>query len=214
MAEKRCRLKLFNSTGNNDSIIHNSYAKLLFFLSFFYTLAFSTGGLLFHILDYSCSVSMNERIQSYFSVSFSRCEHMLDFLNLILNISISDLSYAFMIFTAGFTMLAGIVIPLLLSFRGFALGYSVAYFTYAARNNIVIFEHPYLSAILYSVICALVSVLMIHLGVKTIAFSKELKLLCGNMNMIIKSKRLYFQFGLFIVDLGAIIILNMIRCVI
>lgn len=189
------------------------YAKLLVIFALLYTAAFAVGCLLFHLLDYKSSESINLRIESYFSVDFSDCENIFDYSNTLLDMSRSDLSHLLIIFAAGFTMLAVAAISLLLVFRGFSLGFSICYFTYAVRTNAISLEYPYASVILYSAVCAVIAAIMIHISVKTALFSDEFKLLCGRPRRIIKSKAIYLQLFRFLIAFGAVIISNLIRCV-
>ncbi len=189
------------------------FAKLLFVYAFLYTLAFAVGCFLFHALNAENSKMINARINAYFAVDFLECENMFDRANLLIDISASDISHLIIIFTAGFTMLVGIVISLLLIFRGFSLGFSISYFTYAIQNDALVLENSYLSIIFFSVICALCAAIMINFGVKTTCFSDDFKALGGVPRKIIKSKALYSQLFRFLIAFGAILILNLFRCI-
>lgn len=189
------------------------YAKLVFIMAFAYAFSFAIGCVIFHILDFHNSDTINQRIISYFSVNFSDCKNISDFTNLILKISRIDISHILILFTAGFTMLSTMMVSLLLIFRGFSLGFSIAYFTYAIKNGFVILNYPLAHIVLYSVISAVIAVIMIHLSVKTAVFSDEFKSLCGVPRRIVKSKAVYLQLLRYLIALGAIFILNFIRCV-
>ena len=189
------------------------YARTLLLYTLFYTLAFSLGCLLFHFLDVKDSELMNARILAYFSISFADCEDVFDFTTRLLAIGKQDLSNLFVVFTAGFTMLCGIVVSTLLCFRGFSMGFSVSYLTYAIRSETISLAHPIGAVFLFSILCAACAVIMIHVGVKTTIFADEFKALGGRPRKIIRSKALYMQIFRFLIAFGAILILNLIRCV-
>lgn len=189
------------------------YARSIFIYSLFYTVAFSLGCVLFHLLDTKESEMINSRISAYFSTTFSDCKTVFDFATKLLAISQQDLSGIFVIFCAGFTMLCGIVISMFLLFRGFSMGFSLSYFVYAIRSNAIALAHPAAAMVLFSVMNAAFAVIIIHLGVKTTIFSDEFKALGGRPRKIIRSKALYMQIFRFLIAFGAILILNLIRCV-
>ncbi|MBQ6893312.1 MAG: hypothetical protein IJN48_03815 [Clostridia bacterium] len=190
------------------------YTKLLFLYAFIYTLSFFLGCLLFHALKLESERYISDRINEYFSVSFDECETIYDYTDLLLNISNIDISHLLIIFTAGFTMLAGVIVSILFLFRGFSFGFSISYFAFAVNNGILSISYPYASLVIYSVICAVEAVILIHFGVKTTWFSDDFKLLGGRPRVIIKSKALYSQLFRFLIAFGAILILNLIRCVV
>ncbi len=189
------------------------YARLLLIFTCLYTLSFAVGCLSLHLLNYQSSEIINSRIEAYFSADFSACESVFDYSNTLLDISSSDISHLLFIMAAGFTMLATAAISLLLVFRGFALGFSICYFTYAVREGLVTLTYPYAAVIVYSLICAVTAAIMIHISVKTAIFSDEFKSLCGRPKRIIASKAIYLQLLRFLIAFGAILILNLIRCV-
>ncbi len=192
---------------------HLLYAKLLFRYALLYVFAFILGCILFHSLKIENSQVINSRIYAFFNTDFSGCETLFDKANLLLNISNTDISHLIIIFTAGFTMLVGVMISLLLVFRGFSLGFSISYFTYALQNDLIDLKSPKISIILFSVICAITASIMIHFSVKTTCFCDTFKSFCGVPRRILKSKELYYQFFRFLITLGLILILNLFRCV-
>lgn len=189
------------------------YVRALLIYTLLYTAAFFCGCLLFHFLETGESSLINERITVYFSIDFSSCTDIFDFLELLLSAGRQDLSNLLVIFTAGFTMLSGIIVSVLLLFRGFSMGFSVSYFVYAIRSDFVSLSHPTASLLLFSVLCAIIAAIMIHMGVKTTMFADEFKALGGRPRKIIRSKALYLQIFRFLIAFGAILILNLIRCV-
>lgn len=189
------------------------YAKLLLTYSFLYTFAFAFGCFIFHALDAENSMAINSRINAYFAADWLSADTWLERANLLLEISASDISHLIIIFTAGFTLLVGVVISLLLIFRGFSLGFSISYFAYAIKTNAVVIENPYIAVVLFSLVCALSAAIMIHFGVKTACFSDDFKALGGIPRRIIKSKALYSQLLRFLIALGAVLILNIFRCI-
>ncbi len=188
------------------------YAKLLLVYAFIYTLAFAVGCFMFHALDAESSPTINARINAYFDIDFSKCKNLFERANLLLDISASNISQLVIIFTAGFTMLFGIIVSFLLIFRGFSLGFSVSYFTFAIKNQTVILENPQAAIVLFSLISALCAAVMLHFTVKTAFFSDDFKALCGIPRKIIRSKALYAQLLRFLIALGAILLLNLFRC--
>lgn len=189
------------------------YARLLLIYTVIYTLAFAGGCFLFHFLDLPESRSLNSRILSYFSVNFSNCNDIFDASALVLSVSKSDIYHLLLVFSAGFTMLSGLIISSLLIFRGFSLGFSLCYLICALREHYVALEHPTAALILYSITCAIISALLLHSSVKSAQFCDEFKALCGNPRKIIRSKALYSHIFLFLIVFGAFLILNLIRCI-
>ncbi len=189
------------------------YAKLLLIYAFLYTLAFASGCFIFHALDAENSIAINSRINAYLSADFLSADSWLERANLLLEISASDVSHLIIIFTAGFTLLVGIIISLLLIFRGFSLGFSISYFTYAIKSGAVVIEKPNIAVVLFSLACAFSAAIMIHFSVKTTCFSDDFKALGGIPRRIIKSRALYSQLLRFLIALGAVLILNMLRCI-
>lgn len=189
------------------------YVRMLLVYTLLYTLAFALGCLLFHFLKIKESQILNTRILSYFSMDFSSCEDIFDFAKQSLSVSSQDLSHLFVVFTAGFTMLAGLVVSALLIFRGFSLGFSISYLAYAVRENLIDLAHPFSSVILYSLLCALGAAIMLHAAVKSTLFSDDFKALCGRPSRIIRSKALYTHIFRFLIAFGAFLILNLIRCI-
>ena len=189
------------------------YAKLLLIYAFLYTLAFALGCFIFHALDAENSTTINARINAYFDADLLTSESWIERANLLFDISASDISHLVIIFTAGFTLLVGVIISLLLIFRGFSLGFSISYFAYAIQGGTIVVANPYVAVVLFSLICAFTAAIMIHFSVKTTCFSDDFKALCGIPRRIIKSKALYSQLLRFLIALGAILILNMFRCI-
>lgn len=188
------------------------YVKLLIIFALLYALSFALGCFSFHLLDIKSSEMINSRIDGYFSVSFSNCNNAFAIAAKIINISKSDISHLLIIFTAGFTMLASVAVALLLAYRGFALGFSISYFTYAIKNNLLDIGTSHAPIIFYSILSAVIAVIMIHTGVKTTLFADEFKSLGGVPRKIIKSRAVYLQLLRFLIALGGIFILNSIRC--
>lgn len=190
------------------------YAKLLLIYALLYTLSFVLGCLLFHSLELNDGEFISERVERYFSVDFSKCQSSYDYANTLVDISSTDISHLLIIFTAGFTMLAGLVVSVIFVVRGFSLGFSLSYIAYAVNCGSLDVEHPHAAVVIYSLICAALAVVLIHFGVKTACFCDDFKNLCGRPRMIIKSKALYLQLLRFLIAFGAVLILNLIRCVI
>ena len=188
------------------------YVKLLVLFALFYALSFALGCFLFHLLEVKSSTMINSRINSYFSVSFLNCENVFDVSEKVIEISRADISHLIILFTAGFTMLASVAISLLLVYRGFALGFSISYFTFAIKNNLLTIGTSYTPIIVFSTISAVIAVIMIHVGVKTALFADEFKSLGGIPRKIIKSQAVYTQLLRFLIALGGIFILNSVRC--
>lgn len=189
------------------------YARSLLLYTFFYTIAFAFGCLLFHFLETKESATIDARILSYFSADFADCDDIFEYTGRLLTLSKQDLSNIFIIFTAGFTMLAGVIVSALLLFRGFSMGFSISYLAYTIRCSSISLERPIASVILFSVLCAIGAALMIHMSVKTTIFADDFKALGGRPRKIIRSKALYMQIFRFLIAFGAILILNLIRCV-
>lgn len=190
------------------------YAKLLLVYALFYTVFFVLGCLLFHSLELSDSAFISSRINGYFSIDFAQCENAFDYANTLLDISNTDISHLLIIFTAGFTMLVGVIVSVIFIVRGFSLGFSLSYIAYAVNSGSLGIEHPYAAVVIYSMLSASLAAVLIHFGVKTACFSDDFKTLCGRPRMIIKSKALYLQILRFLIAFGAVLILNLIRCVI
>lgn len=189
------------------------YARALLIYTLLYTVAFALGCLLFHFVENKESAAINARILAYFSADFSDCSDIFAYTKQLLARSKQDLSNIFIIFTAGFTMLSGIIVSALFLFRGFSMGFSISYLAYAIRSGSIHLEHPIASVILFSLLCAVGAAIMIHAGVKTTIFADEFKALGGRPRKIIRSKALYMQIFRFLIAFGAILILNLIRCV-
>ena len=188
------------------------YAKLLCLNSLIYTAAFILGYFVFHSLKVNEGQIISERINAYFSVNFTECQSVYEFIDLLLDISSNDISHLLIIFTAGFTMLSGVIISALHAIRGFSLGFTISYLAFAEKSHLPSSNVSNI-IIVYSVLCATITALFIHFGVKTSCFSDEFKSLGGRPRLIIKSKAVYLQFMRFFIAFGAILILNSIRSV-
>ncbi len=189
------------------------YARMLFAYTLLYTLAFAFGCLLFHMLEVKESAAINSKITAYFSADFSNCHDIFDYTARLITYSKQDLSNICIVFTAGFTMLAGVVVSAVLLFRGFSIGFSISYLSYVLRSETIKLEHPVASLVLFSVLCAIGAAILIHTGVKTTCFADEFKALGGRPRKIIRSKALYAQIFRLLIAFGAMLILNLIRCV-
>ena len=110
-------------------------------------------------------------------------------------------------------MFSTIALAGILMFRGASFGFSVSYLAYAIKYETTSFERPVSSIILFSVLCATSAAILIHMCVKTAIFTDEFKTLCGRPRLIVRSKAFYMQIFRFFTILGAILILNLIRCV-
>ncbi len=188
------------------------YAKLLAIYSFVYTIAFVIGCFLFHSLNIEPEHLANSKISGYFSASLAECNGIYDYIDLLLKVSAADISHLIIIFSAGFTMLTGLLVSAVYIFRGFSFGFSISYLTFALQNGFIDIKHPYTVIAIYSVLYAVIAVLLIHFGVKTACFSDEFKALCGRPSMIIKSKAVYLHFLRFLIAFGAILLINLTRC--
>lgn len=189
------------------------YARLILLYTFAYTAAFMAGCLLFHMLEIKSSATIDARIFSYFSAGFSDCDDLYDYCGRLLSESRSDITHLILIFTAGFTMFSTIALTGILMFRGASFGFSVSYLAYAIKYETASFERPVSSIVLFSVLCATSAAILIHMCVKTAIFTDEFKTLCGRPRLIVRSKAFYMQIFRFFTILGAILILNLIRCV-
>lgn len=190
------------------------YARLLLWYTFAYTVAFGGGCLMFHWLNVKESQTFNIRIESYFSKSIFSADNVYDFLEAFVSTCQKDLSHIVLLFAAGFTLFAGLAVFTLLSFRGFALGFSASYFVYAIRTQCISLAHPKLSLCIYSVICATVAAVMLHSAVKSVMFSDAFKALGGRPRKILCSKELYRHVFRLLIGLGATLLLNFIRYVV
>ena len=190
------------------------YAKLIFINSLIYTASFVLGCIIFHSLKINEGQIISERIAEYFSIDFSKSHSIYSYIDILLDISGNDISHLIIIFTAGFTMLSGIIIPALHSVRGFSLGFTISYLTFAEKNNLLSTDNANMLIIIYSALCAVTAVVLIHFGVKTTCFSDEFKALGGRPRMIFKSKSVYLQLIRFLIAFGAILLLNSIRSVV
>ena len=104
------------------------FAKLLLGYVALYVLSFALGGLVFYLLDAKNSLVLNARIISYFNTEFLVTDSIFDKINLLVDISGTDITYLILLFIAGCTMLTGVIVSLSLVFRGFCFGFSVSYF--------------------------------------------------------------------------------------
>ncbi len=188
------------------------YARTMLIYTFLYTIAFVLGCLLLHCIEDKESSVFNARILAYFSADFSSCDNIFSYTEHLLALSRQDLANIFIIFTAGFTMLAGLIVSALLLFRGFSMGFSISYLAYAIQSDRIHLDRPIASVVLFSVLCAFGAAIMIHTSVKTTVFADEFKALGGRPRKIIRSKALYMQIFRFLIAFGAILILNLIRC--
>ncbi len=188
------------------------YARLLLTYTLIYTLAFIFGCILFHLLDYPRSTEFDSSIIAYFSLDFSACASVSDCPSLLLSASSAELSHLFVAFTAGFTMLCGLILSSMLIFRGFALGFSISYLAYALREGFVVIERPALSMVFYAVLCAVSAAILLSFSVKSAMFCDDFKALCGNTRKIIRSKALYSHIFRFLIAFGAFLTLNLLRC--
>ena len=189
------------------------YSKRLLVYTFFYTAAFAAGCLVFHMLDAGSSARLNAQILRYFSFDLGECSTFFDVCDYLLSSCSQELSHLFLIFTAGFTLFATLAISLLLVYRGFALGFSVSYLTFSVRYGLVALEKPQLAVVVYTLLCAMIAAVLIHFGVRSSLFSEEFKALCGNPKRIAASKALYLHLFRFLTGAGAILLLNLLRCV-
>lgn len=184
------------------------YIRLLLLYTFLYTLAFAMGCLLFHFLK----INEGQTFSALFPNDLAGCTDIFSFCKHILAISRKDLSDLFVVFTAGFTMLAGFIASGVLLYRGFSLGFTVSTLVYALRANTLGIAHPVLAAILFSSLSALGAVILLHLSVRSTLFSDDFKALCGRPGRIIRSGLLYAHIFRFLIAFGAFLLLNLIRC--
>ncbi len=189
------------------------YARLILLYTFAYTMAFGAGCLLFHMLEVKSSATIDARILSYFSADFSDCDDLFEYCGRLLSESRSDITHLVLIFTAGFTMFSTIALAGILMFRGASFGFSVSYLAYAIKYETASFDRPVSAIVLFSVLCATGAAVLIHMSVKTAIFTDEFKTLCGRPRLIVRSSAFYMQIFRFFTILGAILILNLIRCV-
>lgn len=187
------------------------YMRLLLLYTFLYTLAFALGCLLFHFVDKSRTIC---GIAKYFSTDIGEFTDIFSFCERLLSLSRRDLADLFFIFAAGFTMLAGLAVSLLLIFRGFSLGFLIGCLTYMIRSGELQHTHPTAAVLAFSVLCALGAAVFLHMAVKTTLFSDDFKALCGRPSKIIRSKALYTHIFRFLIAFGSFLILNLIRCII
>ena len=187
------------------------YAKLVLIYAAIYVVAFAAGCLMLHFLDLPRSQSIDLRILNYFSIDFSGCNNIFDAALLIFSICKTDLYHLALIFCAGFTMLSGLILSSLLIFRAFSLGFSLCYLSFALREGYVNVEHPAALLVLYSILCAISTVILLHCSVKSAIFCDEFKALCGQPRKIIRSKSLYAHIYRFLISVGALMIINLIR---
>ena len=190
------------------------YARLLLRDALLYTVAFAIGCFLFHMLTFQESTLFNERIRAYFSADFTGCDSLFSYADRLLTYSKQDLSDLFLLFTVGFTMFAGLATAAILMFRGFSLGFSISYLAFLLKSEAVSPSVTYTDIALFSALSAVCAALMIHFSVKTVLFSDAFKALCGRPSRILRSGDFYAQIFRFLVAFGAILILNLIRCVI
>lgn len=190
------------------------YVKFTLIYTLFYVLAFALGCLLFHLTDGRESALFNRRITDYFSASLDGCGDAFAFSKRLLSVSMQDVTRLALIFTAGFTVFVSLAVTGLLIFRGLSFGFSVSYLAYAIRAESVVLARPVASLTFFSLLGAMTAAVMIHLAVKTTMFSDEFKALCGRPRLILHSRALYMQMLRFLVALGAILFINLIRCVI
>lgn len=188
------------------------YAKILFVYTIIYTLSFMIGCFVFHSLDLKSGQYVSDILASNFSNSISGCENIFDIASLVLDISKTDISHLVIVFMSGFTMITGLVGFAIFVFRGFSFGFSVSYLASAVALGELQGQNLYFSIAFFSFVCALCTVVLLHFAVKTSSFCDEFKSLCGRPKLIIKSKALYIQIFRFLIAFGAILILNLIRC--
>lgn len=190
------------------------YVKFTFIYTIFYVFSFALGCLLFHMTDGRESTLFSLRITAYFSSDFDGCDDAITLAKRLLAASTQDLTRLVMIFMAGFTVFVSLVVSWLLVFRGLSFGFSVSYLAYAIRTEIVALDYPVAMLMLFSLLGAITAAIMINMAVKTTMFSDEFKTLCGRPRLILHSRLLYVQIFRFLVAFGAILIINLIRCVI
>lgn len=189
------------------------YVRLLLLYTCVYTFAFFAGCLLFHVLKVNESQIAFSNFE-FLNTEFGEFNDLFSFSERILAISKRDLTDTFVIFAAGFTMLAGLAISFTLLLRGFSLGFTVNCLAFMTRSDPIRFAHPVLSVTLFSVLSAVGAAILLHLAVKSVLFSDDFKALCGRPSKIIRSKALYAHVFRFLVAFGAFLILNLIRCLI
>ena len=189
------------------------YARLLFIYSLLYTLAFVCGCILFHALNLTQSDVWDTNILSYFSVDFSKCADVFDFAELVISISQSDIGQLLIVFCAGFTMLSGLIVCSTLIYKGFSLGFSLSYLVFALQEKHITLEHPIATIIIFSLTSAIIASILIVFSAKSVIFCDDFKSLCKNTRKIICSKAVYSHFCTFLIALGAILILNIIRSI-
>lgn len=187
------------------------YARRILFYTLLYTTSFILGCFLLHFINASSNSSLNSAIVGYFSVDFSNCKSVFDCASLLLSASKNDIYSLLAVFSAGFTMLSGLVISSVLFFRGFSLGFSLSYFALALKEHYISIDHPYASIILYSFSSAIIAAILINFSVKSLSFCNDFKALCGNARKILSSKSIYSHFYCFLLAIGTILIINLIR---
>ena len=190
------------------------YAKTLLIYTIIYTFSFLFGCFIFHSLELKSGQYVSDILTNDFLKNIGSCDNIFDFTSVILDICKSDISHLFIIFMSGFTMITGLICAAIFIFRGFSFGFSVSYLASAVALGELQGENLYYSVFLFSVICAMNTVILLHFAVKTSSFCDEFKSLCGRPKLIIKSKALYKQLFRFLIAFGAILILNLVRCVI
>lgn len=188
------------------------YAKVLFFNTLVYTLSFLLGVLLFHAFVPE-EVGFDRDISNFLSADFSECGTVFDYVNTILRISKSELSQLTALFFAGFTMVSGIIVLATFVFRGFSIGFAFSYLVFLINNGLVDFKFPKLALGIYTVLCVVNSAVLLDFSGKTMRFSDEFKKLCVRPKRIILSKIMYSHITCLFISLGAMILLNLIKCV-
>ena len=213
MAEKADYFSISNKPKIKLLSKRSVFIKLLFTYSLLYSFSFVLGFLLFKNFSFKSNSVFNTHIKEFFSVEFSQYKNISEAAKSLFEISRTDISHLIIILISGFTLFVGTIISILLVFKGVSQGFSLSYLTYAAYSNNVTLRHGILSIIMYSLTLVICVAIMIYFCIKTTFFIYEFKSLCGIPRKVIRSKALYSQFFRFLIAFGAIIILNLIRCI-
>ena len=159
------------------------------------------------------SERLNAYIDDYFSCSFN-FENTLSFnCEKLFSSSYADMKTMVLIFIAGFTMFSSVAIYWLLFSQAVSLGFSSLYLVNAISGDVLL-KVNFFDLLIFLLLSAAISSMMILFGSKTRIFNDHFRSLGNRKKLIIRSKPLYKQIFTLLTLCGAIILINSMRFII
>ncbi|NLK39990.1 MAG: hypothetical protein GX303_07125 [Clostridiales bacterium] len=190
------------------------YSKLLFRYALIYVIGFGIGLAAYYLFDFPFSDKINAYIYGHFDNLFKNCKNPFDYLRVLIDCSNVDIKHLFFIFTAGFTLFAGIAMLCVILYRGISLGFSVGYLITVLKNGMITFNSIEVAFAVFLCANAFIASAMIVMCTKSTVFSDEFRRMGGRKRVIFRSRVLYNQIFRLLMILGIILLINLLRCII